>query len=412
MRVSIEHSSKINLVFGIILFLSALVFFTAAIYSLTRQNLLQSDYYIFYQAGQAVVQRGESPYSDNLARQAQLAIFKRPAAPGEDQLGFAYPLYALAMLIPTLWMSFPLAQAFWLAFNLIGLISATLICFRSAPRWMILSLIFFYPFSFGLILGNFAVLITTILFLCFAVLNRPCLPGATIQAGTGALLAWSTCKPQFVWVFLFFLLVLAYRRKAYPFILGFGAALLFLLGISFWMRPEWIQEWLASLNKYSTYNQTKPVLEFFLLQWVNMTTASIFFWIGAMCMILVTLWGGLQWWRGRLSVLAILALCGATAYLLHPRGKSYEQIVFLIPFIFWALEYRSSSTWLRAVIWFLAITLSWGIFFLARKTNAPPVTIEGLFFFYLIWMIAMWFQPSFRHGVDTVRPIMDGSPTG
>ena len=143
-----------------------------------------------------------------------MAIFKRLARPGEDQLAFVYPPFALLVLYPLILLPFDWAQAVWIAFLLLALVTSFALAFPRAPRWVGISLLAFYPVFFGLILGNFAILIAALLVILLAKYLPREKPSAAWQIGAGILAGWLTVKPQFTWPFLLFLLPIRIAPKA------------------------------------------------------------------------------------------------------------------------------------------------------------------------------------------------------
>ena len=105
------------------LFLAAWIGLSVGIHTVMQNNTMGSDFYLFYHAGQNTFFDRTNPYSDESARLNQLAIFKRLSNPGEDQLGFAYPPYALLPVWPPLGLSFDWAQAVWTGFLLVSMVS-------------------------------------------------------------------------------------------------------------------------------------------------------------------------------------------------------------------------------------------------------------------------------------------------
>ncbi len=366
-------------------FVVAWAILALSIRSLTQGNTLGTDFYIFYHAGQTAIVDRADPYSDQQALQNQLAIFKRPAAPGEDHLGFGYPPYALLAVWPLLWLNFSWAQAIWAAFLILSTVGAIMLSFRGAPPWIGISLLFFYPVTFGLILGNFSILIAALFLLVFGlVTGRPLRSGW--QMFLGFLLAWLTVKPQFLWLLVILVLLYTLRRRLWSFWVGFGLGMAIFLLISFAIVPNWPGLWLGSLNN-TLYNQSGLTITIFLAEilpepWIIPITAVL-----AGLTLIITVYLFARWWRDRLELLLLLAWCGFALYLFHPRGASYEMIAFLIPVIVWVIQQKKS--WRSApvlVFWFGILIFTWIVFFLSIQSGAPKSINEWPFLFYTIWL--------------------------
>ena len=370
----------------LLIFLAALAGMAFAIHTLTRDNTLGTDFYIFYRAGQTAFIDRASPYSDALARQNQLAIFKRPSIAGEDQLGFAYPPYVLLAVWPVLGLGFDWAQAIWAAFLLLSLLAVVTLVYPGAPPWVAITFLCFYPVTFGLILGNFAILIGALVLLIFGLVNgkRPLEPAG--QAALGLLLAWLTAKPQFIWLFAAFFLLLALRRRWWPFLAAFGAGLAFFVAISFAILPGWPVLWLESASRYAAYNQSWLILSVLLKDILPLEAVIPVTVVLGAGFLATSAWLFWQWWRGRLDNLLLLAWCGFVVYAFHPRGASYEHVTFLLPMVVWACRQKTIRSWPVWVFWGGSLIVSWAAFFISIQPAAPASTTEWPLLFCAVWL--------------------------
>jgi hypothetical protein len=383
---------KKRIFLAIILFALSLGLLTAGIHLATAGNTLGTDFYIYWLAGRMTFIDHGNPYSDALNSQAQLAIYKRPATPSEDQLGFAYPLFALLPVLPTLWMDFGWAQALWMAISILALISSVIFLYPTVPKWILVAILAVYPFSFGLILGNFDILLAAIMLFAYKVAAQLETPSQRLQVVAGIVLAWAACKPQFTWLFIIFFLVAALKNHLVPLMIAFFASLAAMLAGSFLIFPGWPQAWYDQFTKYQAYNQTWVMLTFYLrslfsLQTSIMMTASILLILVPFTVILFK-----TWWKNALPDLRLFAWCAFLIFLTHPRGKSYEQIVFLIPMIVWLTRLKSWRTWRVTVFSAGTLVISWAVIIAAKIVPAWGVIIEWPFFFYLIWMTWLFNQ--------------------
>jgi hypothetical protein len=367
-------------------FLIAWAILSAGIHFLTQGNSLGTDFYIFYRAGQASIIDHADPYSDQQALQNQLAIFKRPAEPGEDQLGFAYPPYVLLAVWPLLWLNFSWAQAIWAAFLVLSTVGAIVLAFKGAPPWISISFLFFYPVTFGLILGNFSVLMGAIILLMFGLIDRESSPRQFTLVLSGVLLAWLTSKPQFVWLYVVLFILWALKKRYWALIASFGASLAVFITLSFAIVPGWLALWPASMARYAGYNQSWVILAVLFREILPLDAVTPVTLVFATIIITITGWLFYQWWRGRLESLYLLAWCGFAVFSLHPRGKSYEQIAFLVPMVVWAWRERKQHLPTVLGFWLASIILSWAVFFLSLQPGAPSSTADWPFLFYIVWL--------------------------
>lgn len=375
---------------AILLFLILYGLLSCGIHYMTRGNTLGSDFYVFYSAGQAI-RHHENPYSIDLARQAQNAIYKRNALPGEDELGFAYPPYALFPIMILSFIPFDWAQAFWMALCILMLVSAVYFSSHPPKIWVIISLLFFYPISFGLILGNFAIPISAILIGCFSIITGKNPPGKVMQIIIGILLAWTTCKPQFSWFFIIILLLFAIRRQERWIISSFLSTFFALILISFLMMPDWPHLWLFQASRYAEYNQTWLMIMFFAMQFFTVVTASIIALISAFIAILLTIWILKRWWTGHIYDLTLYAWAAFVIFLFHPRGKSYEQIIYLIPLILWVCRV-SRISWPVIGFWFGNLLFFGLTFLFSTRPGCPASSIEWPLAGVFLWFIWHWIR--------------------
>jgi hypothetical protein len=382
-----NHPSR-EILYSVLLFLVLLSLLTFALHSLTENNNLGSDYYIYYLAGRALFIDHQNPYSDQVAEQVQMAVYKHLAGPEEDQLGFAYPPYALLPSMPTFWLTYDWAQAFWISLNLLVLMSFIYLAFPQAPKWAAVSVLFIYPFSFALILGNYNLLVTAFLILVYGILIKGRPVGRPLQVGMGVLLAWSTVKPQFMWLFLIFLLVFAWRRRLWWLLVSFAAASVFMLAFSFAVLPAWPADWYDRLVKYTGYNQTWLILTFFLKEVMSLQLATVITTLAGVVFAALTAWLFYRWWKGGVSDLLMMAWCGFLIFLFHPRGKAYEHIPFLLPILLWICQKGKLPRpgWTVWVFWIGSLVMSWLIFILSRQPGVSPLLSESPFFLFIGWM--------------------------
>ena len=383
-----------------IIFLILIGIFAAGIYGITKENTLGTDFFVFYLAGRYTFIEHQNPYADELGNEAQLAILDRPAQKGEDQLGFAYPPYSLLAILPLINLPFSWAQAIWMSFLIILSITVTYLCYPESPLWLSLSLLFFYPFTFGVLLGNFVILITGILIIALTFLFKDKNIKKWTQVFLGLALAWCTIKPQFVWLILIFIILYAIRKKHWWLIGSFSISLLSFIAFSFLMIKRWPALWFEQLIKYSAYNQTEITYAFLLRNFL--TNHNLFFVVAVLLgvtLTALTLWIFKLWFEKRISWLQIISWIALLTYLIHPRGKSYEQIIYLLPILFWIFTSGNKIGKGKTIFWFGYIAYSWLIFILSISKNMPHIIIEWTIIPFLIWLI--WFV--FKHLRDPIK---------
>jgi len=376
------------------IFLFLLFLLSIGIYVVTPDNVFGNDFYVFHSASRALFIDDISPYAEQVEIANQLGVYGRVAQPGENLLTFSYPPYALFLFFPLAFLPLKLAQSIWISFLFSLLLILPLLSFARIPKWALISSFCLYPISFGLILGNYAVLIGTLLVFISGYLLYSENQIPKLDIFTGALLAFCTIKPQFSVLFILFILVFALRSKRWHLIQSFIISFLVFIAFSFILLPSWPVEWYQQLFKYVDSNQAIPHVTIFLQLFLNEQTANLLSIVTTFLLFLVLVWMLRKWWLGSFSSLKILAFIGFLTYFIHPRTVSYEQIVFLVPFLIWIFSNPPSvSTITKLSFYFSAIFISWAGFFAAKAGWAALFPLEWIFLFYLIWMAYIFLPP-------------------
>ncbi|NTV36634.1 MAG: DUF2029 domain-containing protein, partial [Anaerolineaceae bacterium] len=299
----------------VLLLLATLAGFTTALRYTIYSAPLGADYYTFYLAGKAVFVEGKNPYSPEVTLKSQMGIYHRPATPQEDQVAYAYPPYALLPILPAAFLPYDWAEAYWLALNILSLALIFILCKPSGKLRIKFLYLLFYPVFFGLILGNFAVSIGTILVFIFLFMVEVPLPSRKVQIAAGILLAWATAKPQFLWFFAAFFVLYSLKHRLKVFLISFFTSLAALIAISFVMVPNWLAQWVGRIFEYAGYVKSRLTVTHLLMQFLPENTALVLTYILAAAAGMLSFWLLLRWWRGQLSPFSILAWAGFTTYL-------------------------------------------------------------------------------------------------
>jgi hypothetical protein len=396
-QVTTNNLSAKTILVVMLLFLVALALLSFGIHQVTQNNTLGSDFYTFWVAGRALFLDHTSPYSPDVTLASQLGTYHRPALAQEDQLAFAYPLYSLLAVFPLVWLQYPWAQSIWMALEILALISAVFLSFPKQP-WLPFILLVFYPVFFGLVLGNFNILISSILILVYTLLLKNN-SSRLLQILAGVCLAWCTIKPQFIWLHLFFLILLALRNRQYIFIASFLGGMILFGSISLILLPNWPFAWLQRVSEYTQYTSSSPVLFNFINIIFPSPGNQILYFIFSAVFLIFTGWIFRQWWlytwKDHSSQTLyfdslICAWLGLVIYLLHPHGFPYEQMTFLIGFCIYLGGNFSAHRRLNIILFVLNLLVSWLAFFVGKqytviRVHELPVL---LFLFWGIYLIS------------------------
>ncbi|MCC6146351.1 MAG: DUF2029 domain-containing protein [Anaerolineaceae bacterium] len=380
-------------VFIILILAGAVAALSFAVHSVLQKNIPGVDFFNYYSAGRALFIEGRSSYSPEVTETIQMGIYNRLAKPGEDQFAFVHPPYQLLLFLPFSYLSFDWAQAIWLSANIIFITLGILIVFPRAPKWLLFSVLFLYPFSFGLIMGTVAVFLGLLALLLYGFILGTERPTPTLQIVLGIALAWATCKPQFIWLYAILFAIIALKHKFWFFLASACCSFLAFLAVSFLLIPDWLPQLLENVTVYAQTNQSWPTLINFLLvmlppQAARLASLGIFF----VLFILLFYWT-IRWWKGKFPLLSLLAWCGLLTYLVHPHSAPYEQITMILPLLFWVGQSARKNSKIT-IYWFGGILFYWLIFGLGRLPHPPRTVHDWPIFYYIPWIIWMVSRPA------------------
>jgi hypothetical protein len=356
----------------------------------TERYSFSADFFTFWLATKEVWLEGGSPYSQKVTLQSQMGIYGRPAFPHEDQLAFAYPPYSLLVTLPTAWMDYPTAQAYWIAFNIILLFIALWYAFPRLPIWVAPLTLFFYPALRGVIIGQFAVTIGAFLIIAYGLFsNDQPLPRLRWFLA-GSMLAWVTIKPQLSVVLLFLFLLYAIRHRMWSVLTGFALSLIGLTAFFWLLIPGWVFQWFERVVEYSRYvnlsSQTQQIVSMFLYgDWANISVTVIYILVLIIFVIL-----SLVWWYGRLPFSILLSYSVLVILILHPTVSPSDLIILALPFLVWISE--DDISLMNYLFISILVVIPWVVFLHMFTGYEPFVIGRVLSFIYIIWFIWLLFE--------------------
>ena len=301
----------------------------AAAHNVPRGNL--SDLYPRWLGARELLLRKRNPYSPEITREIQQGYYGRPldsALPNDpkDQQGFAYPVYVVFLLAPTIGLPFEEVQIGfrWL---LIALAVASVLLWLRSLRWpvacankLILAVLMvgWLPMVQGIKLQQLSLPVAGLLAGCAACLS------AGWYLAAGGLLALATIKPQLAWPFVLWLLLWAgsdwrARRRA---ALGFGLVMLLLLGGAELILPGWWRMFLEALRQYHQYTQNKSVMVWMFGSVTGRILEAISFLACAVCVWRMRREPATSAAFGRASALVL-----ALTVLIVPMFAPYNQVL-------------------------------------------------------------------------------------
>ena len=335
-----------------------------------------NDFYARWVGGCALFREGMNPYSRTVTLRIQRGMYGRPARADEDQVAFAYPLYSLIFFWPLcLTNNYPLVQAIWLWVLLAALIVSVILWLRLI-RWhphlwlwsltIVWSVLLYHNLR-ALLLGQFAVWVLLTLVAALWTMERG------FDGWGGIFLAFSTVKPQMVYLATPWILLWAAGKGRWRVWLGFFLAFVGLVLFPMVLLPFWIPDFVSQAILYPSYTVYGS------LTWMIVQYAlGLGFW--AEILVIILLLAGLlilgwRLWRGdweqMLWMLGVLLL--ATNFF-TPRIATTNYLLFM-PWVLWGFKmfqraWGRRGTWAIVVFELLSLFGLWGLFL---------VTVEGDF---------------------------------
>jgi Glycosyltransferase family 87 len=365
----------------------------AATHGSPRGNL--SDLYPRWWGAHELLLHGRDPYSDAVTREIQTGYYGRPLNPArpsdpKDQERFAYPLYVVFLLAPTINIPFPVVRAGF-GWGLAGLTVISVWLWMSTLQWRssrttaavvtILTVCSLAAVQ-GIKLQQLSLLVAFLIAAGAALLAS----GHLLLAGI--LLAAASIKPQLVilpaaWLLLWTLSGWRQRRQ---FFWGFLGAMALLLGGGEYLLPGWMGRFVQGLAAYERYTGGRSLLDVL----AGRTGGT---------MLSVLLISGLAWtcWRLRCTATNTagfdlsLALVLAVTVTVVPMMAPYNQIL-LLPAVLLIMR-GWAGLWQRKPIGRMACSIALAIFFWPWIASLG-LAISALLFpaasIRMAWEIPLW----------------------
>jgi hypothetical protein len=331
----------------------------AAAHGRPRGNL--SDLYPRWLGARELFLHHRDPYSSDVTREIQADYYGRPLDPArpedpKDQQGFAYPVYVVFLLAPTVSLPFSAVQAGfrWL---LLIITIATVPLWLRALRWrpsrtttaiLIILTIGSFPAVQGIKLQQLSLVVSGLIALCAVLLTS----GHLLLAGI--VLALASIKPQLVWPLAAWLILwtISDWRKRQRFLWGFVLTKAALLGGAEYLLPGCMTKFRQAIAAYRQYTGGAGSLLDVLVTpgWGRVISGLILLALAAVC------------WRLRRERADTVAFSLATAVVLAatvvivPMVAPYNQLL-LLPSIF-LLIHHARLNWSRGRLTRLAYIVS------------------------------------------------------
>jgi hypothetical protein len=366
----------------------------AAVHGSPRGNL--SDLYPRWLGARELLLHRRDPYSPDVTREIQTGYWGRPLDPTrpldpKDRAGFAYPVFVVFLLAPTIALPFPLVQTGFRWFLLL-LTAATVPLWLRALRWrpsvtttamlIVLTLGSFQAVQ-GIKVQQLGLLVGGLVAGSMALLAR------RHFAIAGVLLAFATIKPQLVLPLLAWLLLWAFsdwhpRRN---FVWGFVSTMAILLGAAEYVLPGWVWRFRDAVIAYRQYNDgAESVLDMLITpEWGKPLAGLALLALAVLC------------WRFRRAPIEssafnlMLALVLAVTVVVVPKAAPYNQVLllpgFLLPVRGWGTLWQKSAQ-MRLILMICGLLIFWPWLAASALTIAwlflPAEAVQNA------WAIPLW----------------------
>jgi hypothetical protein len=298
-----------------------------------RPRGMLSDLYPRWLGARELLLHRRNPYSSEVTREIQAGYYGRALDPSrpqdpEDQQAFAYPVYVVFLLAPTVSLPFPLVQRgfgalLWL------LAGASVLLWLRALRWRPrnATLAIFVILTLGSLPVAQAIKLQQLSLLVASLLAGSL---AAVAGGylvtSGVLLALATVKPQLAGLAVLWLIGWTLRdwRGRQRLIWSFGCTMLALLIASQVVLPGWIGHFVIAVKDYQRYTHNVSVLELLFGSVVGNSLAGILILISA-----ALSWPLMKDSADSANFAKSLGLVMALSVVIVPMYAPYNQVLLL-----------------------------------------------------------------------------------
>lgn len=231
------------------------------------------DLYPRWHGTRELLLHGRDPYSPEIAHEIQTVYYGHPLDTagvdrGKDEERFAYPLYVVFFLAPTIGLSFPAAQIV-LRWTLALVTVASVLLWLRALQWRpsrtaVLTIVVLTltspPLVQGLRVQQLGLLVAFFLALSAALVSS----GRLFWAGS--FLAFATIKPQLALlpVIWFLIWVTGDWKNRQRLVWGFGGTMAVLMAGAHLVSPGWLPRFVQGLTAYTHYAGMSSLLDVYL----------------------------------------------------------------------------------------------------------------------------------------------------
>lgn len=330
-----------------------------------RPRGLLSDLYPRWLGARELLLHGRDPYSPEVTRDIQRGVYGREldslrANDPRDEQAFAYPVYVVFLLAPTVTMDFevlrPIASALLVAFVCLAILLWNVVLATKLSRTGLLVTLILtlgsFPVVQGIRLQQLTIVVAGLLAAAFWARQS----GRLLLSGV--FMAIATIKPQIALLPVVALILWSLYdwKSRQRWFWGFLGTISALLAASEYVLPGWLPEFFRALRDYRRYTGGQSLLQAFLTPGVGRALGYL--------LLAYVVWVS---WKARgsapdspqsrhlLCLLLVAAVCAM------PSFATYNQI-FLLPALLVLAQQNllsSSRILARSFAWIAAVLLIW-----------------------------------------------------
>ena len=221
-----------------------------------------SDFYPRWLGTRELLLHHRNPYSLEVTRDIQVGYYGRPLDPRrpgdpKDQMGFAYPLYVVFLIAPTVTFPFASLRVF-VHWSFVLLTVSSIPLWLGALRWRVSPVLIaiLVTLTLGTLPGVQGIKLEQLSLLVGGIIAASALLLVSdYLVLAGILLAFATIKPQLVFLLAAWLVVWAFGdyRHRRRFILSFALTMTTLIAAADLLMPGWIGSFVNAMAAYREY---------------------------------------------------------------------------------------------------------------------------------------------------------------
>ena len=370
----------------------------AALHGRPRGNL--SDLYPRWLGARELLLRGRDPYSADITREIQAGYYGRPLDPSrdedpKDEQRFAYPVYVVFILAPTIGLPFGVVQEsfFWIFLCItVAMVPLWLQVLGWRPLWLtqvslILLAVGSPAVAQALKLRQLSLLVAGLIIAALVAIARNHLSAA------GILIAMATIKPQLVWLLVVWLALWTasdWKRRS-RLAWSFLMTMIVLEAASEMWLSNWIPRFWQAIHDYQRYTGAASVID-------KMISPSV----GVAFSLLSLVIAGMVFWNERRqegdsrAFARVAGMALAVTVLVAPTFAPYNQILLLPGILLLARDWREIRRRSRAgrlLIILTAVAVAWpwitASLLAALSFVLPAERVQGFWTvpFWTVWLI-------------------------